>query len=99
MNTALALKIEKKLNLEEGYFVLLQAYHNIEKEKLKQKLPLPDLNIIRPILFWDTKPEKLNWQKNKQIVIKRIYKYGNDQEKQELIRYYGMEVIKSILEK
>ncbi len=33
MNTGLALKIEKTLGLEEGYFMILQVYHDIEKEK------------------------------------------------------------------
>ena len=35
MNTSLALKIERSLGLEEGYFMILQVYYDIEKEKNK----------------------------------------------------------------
>ena len=37
MNPALSLKIEKALNLEKGYFMVLQAYYEIEKIKTKLK--------------------------------------------------------------
>lgn len=30
MNTSLALKIEKSLKMEEGYFMILQVYYDIE---------------------------------------------------------------------
>lgn len=33
MNTSPALKIEEALGLEEGYFMILQVYYNIEQEK------------------------------------------------------------------
>ncbi|WP_233530609.1 helix-turn-helix transcriptional regulator [Gelidibacter salicanalis] len=33
LNTALALKIEKKLNIEEGSLALLQTYFDIKEEK------------------------------------------------------------------
>ena len=35
MNTHLALKIEQSLGFEEGYFMILQVYFDIEKEKKK----------------------------------------------------------------
>ncbi|MDX9905551.1 MAG: plasmid maintenance system antidote protein, partial [Bacteroidales bacterium] len=57
MNTSLALKIEKELGLEEGYLMILQIYHDIEKEKMNLNLSRPDLSKIRPVLFWDTEPE------------------------------------------
>jgi len=37
LNTALALKIEDKLELEEGTLALLQTYFDISKEKEKQE--------------------------------------------------------------
>ncbi len=35
MNPALSLKIEQALGLEEGYFMVLQAYSDIAQEKKK----------------------------------------------------------------
>ena len=36
MNIALARKIEKVLSIEEGYFMVLQVYYDIEQEKKKE---------------------------------------------------------------
>ncbi len=99
MNIALALKIEHTLGIEEGYFMILQVYYDIEKEKKKQNHSLPDLSIIRPILFWDTKIEKIDWQKQKKAIIKRIFERGNDMEKNEIIRFYGNDTVNQILNK
>lgn len=65
MNTSLALKIENALGIEEGYFMILQVYYDIEKEKINQNTEHPDLTKLRPVLFWDTKIEKINWNKQK----------------------------------
>lgn len=51
MNTPLALKLEQALGLEEGYFMILQAYYDIKKEKEKQSQETPDLTRIRAALF------------------------------------------------
>jgi addiction module HigA family antidote len=42
MNTALALKLEKALGLEEGFFMILQVYYDIKEEKNKQAEPKSD---------------------------------------------------------
>ena len=94
MNPALSLKIEAALGMEEGYFMVLQAYNDIELEKKKQKkLYQPDLSIIRPVVFWDTDINKIDWKRNKIAVIKRIAERGNDEEMTEIIRFYGKEII------
>lgn len=97
MNIGLALKIEHILGIEEGYFMILQVYYDIEKEKNKLNTSHPDLSKIRPILFWDTKMDKLNWQKQKKAIIKRIFERGNESEKKEITRFYGDDVINKIL--
>jgi antitoxin HigA-1 len=89
MNTALALRIEKALNLEEGFFILLQVYHDIAIEKKKQQTSVPDLSKLRPTLFWDTRLEKIDWEKQKKAVLKRVNERGNEQEKQEIHRFYS----------
>ncbi|GAA4027264.1 hypothetical protein GCM10022386_08330 [Flavobacterium cheonhonense] len=97
MNIGLALKIEKLLGIEEGFFMILQVYYDIEREKNKQNSSLPDLSIIRPVLFWDTKMEKLDWQKQKKAIIKRVFERGNEAEKREITRFYGNETISIVL--
>src|SRR5665811_2046329 len=69
MNTHLALKIENALGIEEGYFMILQIYHEIKEEKRKQHTKHPDLSKLRRVLFWDTTIEKIDWEKQKKAVI------------------------------
>jgi plasmid maintenance system antidote protein VapI len=97
MNTSLALKIEHALHIEEGYFMILQVFYDIEEEKRKSNTEHPDLSKLRPVLFWDTKIEKINWKKQKRAVIKRIFERGNEIEKNEITRFYGKESIDEVL--
>ena len=97
MNTPLALKIEQALGLEEGYFMILQVYYEIEQEKKKQSQLRTDLPQLRPVLFWDTKICTLDWNKQKKAIIKRVFERGNQNEKNEIIRFYGVETVDSIL--
>lgn len=97
MNTALSLKIEHELGIEEGYFMMLQVYYDIEEIKKKQFQNYPNLKLLRPILFWDTKMEKINWHKQKIAIIKRIFERGNDLEKEEITRFYGKSTVSNIL--
>ena len=97
MNTALSLKIEQALGLEEGYFMTLQVFFDIEQEKRKQNTAHPDLTKLRPVLFWDTNIETINWQKQKNAVIKRVFERGNDVEKKEITRFYGKDAIAAAL--
>jgi plasmid maintenance system antidote protein VapI len=98
MNTSLALKIERALGLEEGYFMILQVYHDIAEEKKKEQNRHPDLTKFRPVLFWDTKIEKINWLVQKDAVIKRIFERGNTVEKNEITLFYGIETINQVLD-
>ncbi len=97
MNIALSLKIEQALNMEEGYLMLLQLYYDIEEEKRKQNTMHPDLSKLRPVLFWDTKMEKIDWKKHKKSVIKRVFERGNEIEKKEITRFYGKEIVNEIM--
>ena len=97
MNTSLALKIEKALGLEEGYFMILQVYYDIEQEKKKQNKLRTDLPQLRPVLFWDTKINTIDWEKQKKAIIKRVFERGNEMEKNEIIRFYGAQTVDEIL--
>jgi plasmid maintenance system antidote protein VapI len=61
MNTNLALKIEKALGIDEGYFMTLQVFYDIKELKRKQYKLHPDFTKLRSILFWDTKMENI-WE-------------------------------------
>src|SRR5690606_8086083 len=80
LNTALALKIEQELGLEEGSLVLLQAYYDIRKEKEKQKVNTPNLSLLRKSLFWDTDINRIDWEKQYRAVIERVFERGNEKE-------------------
>lgn len=97
MNTNLALKIEKTLEIEEGFFMMLQIYYDIAEIKRRQPGLKPDLTKLRRVLFWDTKMENIEWEKQKKSVIKRVFERGNEIEKEEIVRFYGQENVDNIL--
>lgn len=97
MNTGLALKIEKSLDLEEGFLMILQVYYDIAQKKKQGQIHHPDLSIIRPILFWDTDFNAINWGKQQRAVIQRIFDRGNQSEKDEIIRFYGLQTVEETL--
>jgi plasmid maintenance system antidote protein VapI len=94
MNTALAMKIEAALGMEEGYLMTLQVFYEIKQEKMRQnKANHPDLTRIRPALFWDTSFEKIDWQQQKRAVIQRVFERGSAEEKEEIINFYGKDIV------
>ena len=97
ITTSLALKIEKSLGFDEGFLMMLQVYFDIEVEKKKQIKNTPNLKLIRPVLFWDTKFENIDWIKQKKAVIKRVFERGNEDEKNEIKRYYGEAAVEKIM--
>ncbi|MDQ6481668.1 DUF6922 domain-containing protein [Dyadobacter sp. LHD-138] len=97
ITTSLALRIEKELDLEEGVFVMLQAFFDIRKEKERQINLVPNLSILRKALFWDTDISRIDWEKQATAVIRRVFERGNDEEKEEITRFYGKVKIQSVL--
>ncbi len=97
MNTSLALKIEKALGIEEGFFMILQVYYDIAMEKQKQHAAHPDLSLLRPVLFWDTDIRSIDWKKQRRAVILRVFERGNSTEKNEILRFYGRSTVAKIL--
>lgn len=99
MNPALSLKIEQAFGWEEGTLMVLQVYFDIEQEKKKQaKNYHPDLSKIRPIIFWDTEMANIDWNKNKQTIIIRIFERGNELEIKEIVQFYGKKIVLAALE-
>ncbi len=98
MNTQLAMRIEQALGLDEGYFMTLQVFYEIKEEKRKiDKDYHPDISKLRRVLFWDTSFEKIDWRQHKRFVIERIFERGNKEEKEEIIHFYGKDVIDLVL--
>jgi antitoxin HigA-1 len=98
INPLLSIKFGRYLGIDESYFMLLQTYYDLVQEKKKQtKGSHPDLSIIRPVVFWDTDPDKIDWEKYKVSVIHRIFERGNEQEILEIIRFYSEDTIKSVM--
>ena len=98
INPNLSIKLGIELGVESDYFMILQASYDVKKAQsktLKQKTP--NLKIIRKILFWDTDFDKIDWNKNRKALIKRIFERGNDKEIREIISFYGIETIKKEL--
>jgi antitoxin HigA-1 len=97
LNIALALKIEEKLELEEGSLAVLQTYFDIEEEKQKRFCDIPNIEVIRKVIFWDTDFAMIDWQRNHKAVIRRIFERGNKIEKKEIIRFYGKTTVNAAL--
>jgi addiction module HigA family antidote len=99
INPALSIKLGHAFGVDEEYFMLLQAYYEVEKERkeLLKKQNKPDLNKIRSILFWDTDINGIDWQKQKKAVIRRIFERGNDIEIKEIISFYGNDLVEKEL--
>jgi len=91
MNPSLALKIELALGWEEGFLMCLQALYDMRATAQNKPSERPDFTQIRPVLFWDTDLEKINWQRSKASVLKRVRERGNEREKNELHRFYNIQ--------
>ena len=86
----LSIKTDDFLHLDEGFILTLQAFYEIKKLKEELNNQKPDLTKIRPVLFWDTDLNQINWQKQKESVLKRVIERGNNQEKEEIFRFYNL---------
>jgi addiction module HigA family antidote len=95
MNVDLSLKIEEKLQWEEGFLMTLQVFYDIKQAKIDPNYK-PDLSKIRKVTFWDTTFDRIDWKQNKVAVIKRIFSYGDEEEQEEIIRFYGKEEVSRI---
>ncbi|MGM9477356.1 helix-turn-helix transcriptional regulator [Pedobacter sp. GSP4] len=97
ITAALSIKLDKTLGLEEGTMLILQAYYEIQRQKDKNiVLDKPNLSVIRKILFWDTDFDKINWQRQYPSIIRRVLERGNDEEKNEMARFYGQDKVEEI---
>ena len=93
INPKLSIKLSKQFNVDEDYFMLLQASYDVKKTAETLLKITPNINNFRSILFWDTTINKIDWNKNKKAVIQRILERGNETEINEMISFYGKKTI------
>lgn len=43
------------------------------------------------MLFWDTDFDKIDWGRYRNSIIQRVLEKGNEEEREEIIRFYGIE--------
>lgn len=99
MKPELSLKIEAELGWEEGLLMVLQALYDIEQIKSVGHTNAPNLSKLRRGLFWDTDIKRIDWLRQKDAVIRRVYERGNLSEKEEIEQFYGSNVVNEVLEK
>ena len=92
LTVEMALKIEKALGYEEGFLLTLQTYYEIAEYKNRMAdASVSGVPAIRRMLFWDTDFDKIQWGRSKEYVIERVMERGDEAEKQEIARFYGMD--------
>ncbi len=85
---ALCVKLDSILHFDEGFFAVIQTYYEVGKIKEDEMHAYGEIPSIRPVVFWDTDIDKLDWKSNKQFIIKRVSERGNESEISAVRRYY-----------
>ena len=99
VNPKLSIKLGMNLGVDVDYFMLLQASYDVKQASISEIVSkTPDLNKIRKILFWDTDFDKIDWQRNKRAIIKRVFERGNETEIKEILKFYGKKTVKAEIE-
>lgn len=86
-----SLKMDEIFGLESGFFAFVQLQNQIKAIKEKNMPVYEGVPNIRRVVFWDCDFDKMNWSKYKDFAIKRVMDYGNEEEKQEIRRFYGIQ--------
>lgn len=97
VNPMISIQLAKKFNVDEDYFMLLQASYNVKKTAESTLQEKPNLDNFRKVVFWDTIIEEIDWHKNKKAVIQRVLERGNKKEIDEIISFYGKNAITKII--
>ncbi len=98
INAKLSFKLGDYFSISNEYFMILQATYEVEtyrKSEIKKINPL--IGKFRKSIFWDTKIELIDFEKNKRFIIQRILERGNKKEIKNLIKIYTLKTIKKEL--
>lgn len=97
ISAEVSLAMENALGItENGYFYIIQSNHDVY-ETIRRNRQTPDLNKISQHVFWDSDIAKINWQASRSRIIQRVFEYGDEQTINEIIRFYGRDIVKKIL--
>ena len=94
-----SLCLEKALNIDyQCFFYQVQTNYDIymATKRISEQL-IPDRSKYRKALFWDTDFESIDWQRNSEWIIQRVFDYGNEAEIKETIRFYGKKKVIGVL--
>ncbi len=93
LTVEMAVKLDDIFGYEEGFLYMLQGYYEVEQYRKKvASESISGIPNIRRILFWDTDFDKINWGYRKKFVIARVIERGNQAEKAEIARFYGLQI-------
>ena len=95
-----SLKLEKALGVDyQCFFYQIQTNYEIfvATSHLSEQSQ-PDKSKYRKALFWDTDFDTLDWQRNSEWIIQRVFEYGNESEIKETILFYGKKRIADVLD-
>lgn len=88
----MALKIEQEFGYEEGFLLTLQAFYEIAAYKNRMMSEsVSGIPNIRRSLFWDTDFDRIDWGLYRNTVIARVLERGNNAERLEIARFYGID--------
>lgn len=92
LTTEMALKIEQQFGYEEGFLLTLQAFYEITAYKNRMMSEsVSGIPNIRRSLFWDTDFDRIDWGLYRNSVIARVLERGNNAERLEIARFYGID--------
>lgn len=98
MNAKLSYKLGEYFDIPNNYFMIIQATYEVEKYKITQiRKTNPLIGKIRKSIFWDTKIELIDFEKNQRFIIQRILERGNKEEINHLIKIYSLQTIQEEL--
>lgn len=81
----------EKFKVSATYFLEIQEkFQKSQKESKNTKTKIPKIN---KFIFWDTDFDKLDWIQYRKSIIKRIFERGFEEDKIEIISFYGEEII------
>lgn len=89
--------MERALELEESTLLILQVFYNIKIVQQKLEPVSPNLSKFRMSLFWDTDFSKIDWEQQYKAIIRRVFERGNEEEQNELARFYGRAKLRAAL--
>lgn len=94
----LSIKLGQFFDTDTAYFSVVQAYFDVEQsirtdgQSLTSSPPS-----FRKVLFWDTNYDRLDWNRNKRPIIRRIMERGDEWDIIRLVNYYGKQTVEEAL--